>query len=309
MSNQPVLTAAPSPGSLVSRPAPVVSVVVPCFNEEHAVAQTLADLHRALPAVGEYEIIFVDDGSTDGTAEVIEREGRGSDQVRLLRHQRNRGYGAELKTGMRAARATLVAITDADGTYPNERLPEMIRATESADMVVGARIGANVKYPFIRRVPKAFLRAYASWIAGQHVPDMNSGLRVFRREVAERFLGVLPDGFSFTTTITLAMLTNAYAVKYLPIDYAERIGRSKIRPIRDTLTFFQLIARTGLYFAPLRVFLPFAFVLGLGFIASASYDVVVLRNLTDKTVILLLFSMNTAMFAAIADMIDKRTSR
>jgi hypothetical protein len=138
---------------------------------------------------------------------------------------------------------------------------------------------------------------------------MNSGLRVFRREVAQRFLGILPDGFSFTTTITLAMLTNSYAVNYVPIDYSERIGRSKIRPIRDTLNFVQLIARTGVYFAPLRVFLPIASLLGVACVASAAYDVLVLDNLTDKTVLLALFAMNTAMFAALADMIDKRMAR
>ena len=286
-----------------------MSVIVPCFNEERAVAGTLADLRQALATIGDYELIFVDDGSTDRTAAALEEAAAGAPHVRVIRHLTNRGYGAALKTGLRAARSPLVAITDADGTYPNDRLPEMIDAAREVDMVVGARTGANVKYPFIRRIPKAFLGAYASWIAGQSVPDMNSGLRVFRREVAQKFLSILPDGFSFTTTITLAMLTNAYAVQYLPIDYAERIGRSKIRPIRDTLNFFQLIARTGIYFAPLRVFLPIAFLLGLGFVASALYDVLVLGNLTDKTVILLLFSMNTAMFAALADMIDKRTAR
>jgi glycosyltransferase involved in cell wall biosynthesis len=288
---------------------PAVSVIVPCYNEERAAAQTLEQLECALATVGRYELIFVDDGSTDGTAARLQEARAGRSSVRVIRHARNRGYGAALKTGLRAARSELVAITDADGTYPNDRLPDLIRAAAASDMVVGARTGKNVSYPFIRRVPKAFLRAYASWIAGQPIPDINSGLRVFRRELALKFLGILPDGFSFTTTITVAMLTNSYAVEYVPIDYAERIGRSKIRPIRDTLNFFHLIARTGIYFAPLRVFLPIATLLGLGFVASAIYDVFVLGNLTDKTVILLMFTMNTGMFAALADMIDKRTIR
>jgi glycosyltransferase involved in cell wall biosynthesis len=225
-------------------------------------------------------------------------------------HRRNRGYGAALKTGIRRATSELIVITDADGTYPNERIPELvgIAAGENADMVVGSRTADDVTYPLIRKIPKWFLRRWASWIAGQNIPDMNSGLRVFRKSVVERFLNILPDGFSFTTTITLAMLTNFYDVRYVPISYAARVGQSKIRPIRDTLHFCQLILRTGMYFAPLRVFLPLAGVLFLGFLASLGYDLFVARNLTDKSVLLLLFSMNTGLFALLADMIDKRSS-
>lgn len=307
---QPTASAtAPAKGPLPTTAAPVVTVVVPCFNERGAVADTVNALSAALADVGPYELVFVDDGSTDGTREILDQLAADSPRLRVLHHTKNRGYGAALKTGMRAARAQLIAITDADGTYPNDRLPEMIAEAREADMVVGSRTGDSVDYPLIRAIPKAFLRVYASWIAGQSIPDINSGLRVFRRDVALKFAGILPSGFSFTTTITLAMLTNDYEVRFLPIDYAARVGKSKIRPIRDTLNFVQLIARTGVYFAPLRVFLPIALLIGLGFVASAIYDVVVLDNLTDKTIVLLLFAMNTAMFAAIADMIDKRTQR
>ena len=136
---------------------------------------------------------------------------------------------------------------------------------------------------------------------------MNSGLRVFRKHVVERFFKILPDGFSLTTTLTVAMMRNRYAVVYEPIAFSDRVGRSKIRPFRDTLGFFQLIVRTGMYFAPLRVLLPLVAVLSVGFIVSLGYDVLVLDNLTDKTIILLLFAMNTALFGLLADMIDKRS--
>jgi hypothetical protein len=171
---------------------------------------------------------------------------------------------------------------------------------------VGARIGSNVKYPLIRRIPKIFLKRYASYAAGASIPDINSGMRVFRRSVAARFLKILPNGFSFTTTITIAMLTNGYEVKYVPISYAGRVGTSKIKPIRDTLKFIQLILRTGMYFAPLRVFLPFVGLLLLGFAVSLAYDVLVLKDLTEKTLLLLLFALNTGLFALLADMIEKR---
>jgi len=136
---------------------------------------------------------------------------------------------------------------------------------------------------------------------------MNSGMRVFRKSVVERFMNILPNGFRFTTTITLSMVRNHYYVRFVQISYASRVGKSKIQPIRDTLRFTQLIIRTGMYFAPLRVLTPIILLLMFGFGGSLFYDVFVLRNLTDKTVLLLLFTLNTAMFALLADMIDKRS--
>lgn len=297
-------------GFIPDTPAGVaeLTVVVPCYNEEHAIGGTVAALRAALRDVA-YECVVVDDGSTDDSGRVLEDLARQDKRLRVVRHRRNRGYGAALKTAIKTARSPYIAITDADGTYPNERMAELLalaRDTE-ADMVVGARVSPDVKYPLIRKIPKMFLRTYAAWLAGRSIPDLNSGMRVFRRDVAERFVSILPDGFSFTTTITLAMLTNYLNVRYVPIDYAPRIGRSKIRPIHDTLNFVQLIVRTGMYFAPLRVFFPVAVGLFLLFCLSLCHDVFVLWNLTDKSILLLLFSMNTGMFALLADMIDKRS--
>ena len=132
-------------------------------------------------------------------------------------------------------------------------------------------------------------------------------MRIFRRDLAERFLHMLPDGFSFTTTIALAHLTNRYRVHYLPIGYKARRGKSKIQPIRDTIRFVQLIARVGMYFAPLRVLTPFIILMLIGFLLSLGYDVRVLRNLTDMTIMFLLFGMNSVLFALLVDMIDKRS--
>lgn len=176
-------------------------------------------------------------------------------------------------------------------------------------MVVGARTGDDVTYPLIRKIPKTFLKAYASWIARQPIPDINSGLRVFRRDLAEQYLHFLPGGFSFTTTITLAMLTSYRRVLFVPIDYHPRIGKSKIKPVRDTLNFVQLIARTGMYFAPVRVLLPIIGLSALGTFLSLCYDMFALDepNLTDKTVTLFMLTLNSAMFALLADMIDKRS--
>jgi hypothetical protein len=138
---------------------------------------------------------------------------------------------------------------------------------------------------------------------------MNSGMRIFRKDLALRYWKFFPDGFSFTTTLTLIALVNGYTVCYVPIAYRERVGKSKIRPVRDTLGFLQLIVRTGFYFEPLRVFLPVIALVGTATVAAVAWDVVVENNLTDKTVILLLFLLNITLLALLADMIDKRSDR
>lgn len=286
---------------------PRFSVIVPIFNEQSALPSAVTGLLGHLAALDDYELILVNDGSTDQTEALLDELQDQHHELTVVKHDVNRGYGAALKTGIRHARSELIVITDADGTYPNERIGELVELMERFDMVVGARTGDNVNYSKLRSVPKIFLKAYASWIAGQTIPDINSGLRVFRRDLADRYLHMLPDGFSFTTTITLAMLTNRYRVHYEPISYARRTGKSKIQPIRDTLRFFQLIARMGMYFAPLRVLVPFCVLMLAGFVVSLGYDVLVLRDLTEKTLMLLLFGMNTMFFALLADMIDKRS--
>jgi len=279
------------------------SVVVPAYNEEEGILDTVKQLQEQLaPLDVPSEIIVVDDGSTDRTRERLEVLAG----IQIVSHARNCGYGAALKTGIRRARFPLIVITDADGTYPNERIPDLVRLAASVDMVVGARTSANVEHPPLRSVPKWFLKRFAEWLARRKIPDINSGLRVFRRTAVDEFIRILPDTFSFTTTITLAMLTNGYAVHYEPIDYRRRVGKSKIRPIRDTLGIAQLILRTGMYFAPLRVFLPVAALFGAGFLVSFCIDVFDRRDLTEATLVLLVASTQLAMFALLADMIDKR---
>ena len=228
-----------------------VSVVIPAFNEERGVGGVITELRDVLKKNGiEAEILVVDDGSEDKTAQFAAAAG-----ARVLRHRSNRGYGAALKTGIAAASHSFVAITDADGTYPCEYIPEMMARLATADMVVGARIGRNVKIPFVRRPAKWALNRLANYMTNAKIPDLNSGLRAFRREVAMQYFSILPDQFSWTTTITLAMHCDKYAVAYLPIDYRRRQGKSKIVPW-DAGSFAILILRTAMLFRPLRIFLP-----------------------------------------------------
>lgn len=307
---------------------PWLTVVVPCYNEENAIAGELVRLRETLAGQGACEIVVVDDGSTDATAarldEAVAQLGPGAaisvgahesmvlhapDSLKVVRHRHNRGYGAALKTGLRQARGDWILIADADGSYPLEAIPEMVATIAEADMVVGARTAAEVIYPRTRRFAKWFLKLALRWFVGRPVEDMNSGLRIFRKDLALRYWRFFPDGFSFTTTLTLIALVNGYTVRYVPIQYRERVGKSKIRPVRDTLRFLQLIVRTGFYFEPLRVFMPVIAILGLTTAAALAWDVLVLDNLTDKTVILLLFLLNITLLALLADMIDKRSDR
>jgi glycosyltransferase involved in cell wall biosynthesis len=282
------------------------TVVIPCYNEVGAIEVTLEEITRDLRQSENHEVIVVNDGSDDGTQELLDKVAPSYPNIRVISHDRNRGYGAALKTGIRASKAELIVITDADGTYPNERIIELVDLCKDYDMVVGARTGQNVTYSKLRALPKFFLRHWVSWLAGQNVPDINSGLRVFRKSVAERFFGILSNQFSFTITITLSMLTTYRRTLFVPIDYHPRVGKSKIKPIQDTWRFLVLILRTGTYFAPLRAFAPIFGVLFILALTSLFYDVLVLRNLTDKTVLLFLFSLNVGMFALLADMFDKR---
>ncbi|MGH7474836.1 MAG: glycosyltransferase family 2 protein [Longimicrobiales bacterium] len=256
-----------------------VSVVIPAFNEAGHVAAQIRAVQTVMETTGwTYEIVVVDDGSTDDTA--LSAAGAG---IRVLRQRRNRGYGAALKSGVAAARFDWILITDADGTYPAAAIPALLAAAAGNDMVVGARTGRTVKIPLVRRPAKAFLGWLASYLAGRRLPDLNSGLRLMRRDLIERYLHLLPSGFSFTTTITLACACNGHAVEYVPIDYLARLGESKIRS-RHAYDFLLLILRTIVFFNPLKVFLPLGGILALGGIGKFIYDLWI-GNLSETAVL------------------------
>lgn len=285
-----------------------LTVVIPAFNEERGIGPVLDGLSQELRyAVRDlpHEIIVVDDGSSDETAEVV----RKSPSVRLIQHVENRGYGAALKTGIRHAQYDLVCITDADGTYPHEAIPGMVQRIlrQEHDMVVAAREGARVATPWIRLPAKWAIGRLANLVVGQRIPDLNSGLRVFHRSTALQFFSLLPEGFSFTTTITLAMFTNGYLVDYVPIDYYARVGRSKIRPVRDTLNFIQLILSIALYFSPLKIFLPFsAFLMAIA-IGWGVFTKLVTGMLADvSTLVIFMTAIQVAVVGLLAELINRR---
>lgn len=255
-----------------------VSVVVPAFDEEEGIVETLTDLAAVMRGTGRpHELLVVDDGSTDRTAE--RAQGAGATVISL---PENRGYGAALKAGFRAAKFETVVIIDADGTYPAAAIPSLLEHADRYEMVVGARVGEHVEIPLVRRPAKAFLAWLAAYLVGRPIPDLNSGLRVIRRALVQRFEHILPQGFSFTTTITMASLSSDVLVKYVPIDYLARLGESKIRP-RHAFDFTLLIVRTIVYFNPLKIFLPVGAVFFLGGFTKFVYDIYK-DNLSETTV-------------------------
>jgi glycosyltransferase involved in cell wall biosynthesis len=257
-----------------------VSIIIPAYNEADHVADEIREVERVLDGTGwSFEILVVDDGSTDGTAEAAATTG-----VRVLRRVENRGYGASLKLGVEAARYEWILITDADGTYPASAIPALLDHATRHEMVVGARTGEHVKIPLVRRPAKWFLGWLASYLAAKKLPDINSGLRLMRKSLIQRYTHLLPDGFSFTTTITLAAACNGHPVAYHRINYRPRLGESKIRPRH---AYDLLILRTIVFFNPLRVFLPLGGMLALAGIAKFIYDVT-RDNLSESAVLALL---------------------
>lgn len=251
-----------------------VTILMPAYNEAEGIERSIGAIRQAM-AGRQYEMLVVNDGSVDGTPDVLAR----IDGIRVIHNDTNRGYGASLKKGILAAKGDIVCIIDGDMTYPADMIPVLLGHMEGNDMAVGARTGENVYQPAYRRFGNWTLRTLSGIVAGRRIPDLNSGLRAFRKEDMLRFLRILPDGFSFTTTSTLSYLCSGMSVKYVPINYHKRKGRSKIKPLRDGVRFTLLILKVVSYFKPLRTFIPAAAV-----IASIGVLAAMLGSLTPVSV-------------------------
>lgn len=276
-----------------------VAVVIPAYNEVKAVGLTVDGVREALEGSPySYEVVVVDDGSTDKTGTEAKKHG-----ARVVTLAENSGYGSALKAGIRNSSSELVVIIDADGTYPPADIPKLLALSEDVDMVVGARSARDVSIPFVRRPAKWVLNRLAGYLAGRHIPDLNSGLRVLRRSALDQFLHILPPGFSFTMTITLALLCTSHRVVYEPVVCEKRIGSSKIRAT-DTISFLILVLRTVVLFNPLKVFLPFGSILFLVGMAKLIYDIF-LWNLSESAVMMILGAAVIWSVGLLADLISR----
>jgi glycosyltransferase involved in cell wall biosynthesis len=231
----------------------MISVVVPALNEEHAIGGVVQEIKRTLIASGieQFEIIVVDDGSSDGTGQKASDSG-----ARIVRNPHNVGYGRSLKRGINEARFDTIVITDADGTYPIQEIPSMVKEFDKGyDMVIGSRSNLKDHDGAGKRVMRRLLRRLVEIIAGRDVPDINSGLRVFRKQTVIPYFPMLCDTFSFTTSQTLSYMLDGRFVSFYPLHYSVREGKSKVRLLRDSARTLQFVLQTVLYSQPIRIFI------------------------------------------------------
>jgi glycosyltransferase involved in cell wall biosynthesis len=299
----------PSPAAPAEQLAPpVATVVLPCYNEADHVLTELERITAALDSSGlAYELLAVDDASTDATLEVLRKAALSMPNVRVVAFRRNGGSGTVRRIGTQQARGEVVVWTDADMSYPNERIPELVQLLlddASYDQVVGARTSEEGSYKWLRLPAKWFIRKIAERLTNQTIPDLNSGLRAFRRSVALPYLRLLPSGFSCVTTITLAFLSNQHDIKYVPIEYAKRAGTSKFHFLRDAYRYVLQVLRMVMYFDPLKVLMPPALWLFLiGFVKGIVDMVRHPFYFPASTVLIVLSSLIIASMALLADLV------
>lgn len=285
-----------------------VTVVLPCYNEQAHVLAEIDRITAALDASGlRYEVLAIDDASTDGTLQLLREATGRCPHLRVLAFHRNGGSGTARRIGTQQARGNIVVWTDADMTYPNERIPEFVRlllGQPQIDQVVGARTSEQGSHKFLRVPAKWLIRKIAERLAGTRIPDLNSGLRAFRRDVSLPYLRLLPPGFSCVTTITMAFLHNQHEVRYVPIDYARRSGKSKFHFVRDAYRYILQVLRMVMYFNPLKVLMPPSLWLIAVGTVKIGYDLVAHPvRIATNTVLLLCAGLIIGAVALLADLI------
>ena len=283
-----------------------LSVILPAYNEQRAIGRVLGEIVEALADEPiHYEILVVDDGSTDRTAAEAEQFARSCWQcpVRVIRCSERRGAGAARKVGIRQSLGEIIVMLDADGTYAAAAIPELLTYFPAYDQVNGARTSEQGTLPWLRRPAKWFIQKLACYVTGHRIPDLNTGLKAFKREEMLRWLWVVPDGFSCVTTMTLAFLTNGYTVKYVPTPYRPRIGKSKFHPITDTFAYLATVLRMVLYFRPLKVFLPIAGLIIGAAVLKSTLSFVWTGSMQESDIVIITAGFMTCMLGLLAEVI------
>src|SRR3989339_153650 len=275
-----------------------LAIVIPVYNEEQGIGDTLEDLSGNDFLKGS-EIIVVDDGSKDATVSVIRKY-----PVTLLRHSVNKGYGASLKTGIRHARAKNIIIMDSDGQHTSGAIEEIARNLSDNPMVIGERTIDSFQVAN-RKFGKWIIRVVGEYLVEQRLPDYNSGFRGFDRRIMRSLLHLMPNGFSFSTTSTLAFLKEGYSIGTVPIKVKARVGRvSNVRPLKDGIKTLMLLMRIIMLFNPLKIFLPASIIAGLCGAIIAFFDMWIASRVSNGAVTILVMAMFLFFFGLLADQIS-----
>jgi glycosyltransferase involved in cell wall biosynthesis len=301
-----VVTSAPV--SVPSVQDPYVSIILPCYNEQDHVT---AEVERICAVMDQseydYELLAFDDASTDDTLARLHEAAPRFPHLQVVHFYRNGGSGTVRRIGTQRARGEIVVWTDADMSYPNDRIPEFVTMLEkdsTLDQVVGARTSEQGTHKVLRVPAKWFIRKLAEQLTSSQIPDLNSGLRAFRRQVALPYLRLLPPGFSCVTTITLAFLSNQHDVRYVPIEYAKRAGTSKFRFVTDAYRYILQVLRMVMYFNPLKVLMPVALTLLVLGVGKGIYDVAAHPfHIASDTVLIFVAGLIIVTLALLADLI------
>lgn len=278
---------------------PEISIIIPAFNEAEGISDTLEELTGFISGKS-WEIIVVNDGSTDSTAEILKK----FSNIRVISHPLNKGYGAALKTGIRNAQSETVVFFDSDGQHNPEDIPRLLEKLPEADMVVGQRTKVS-KDEWIRKPGKWVLAIVANFLAGRKIPDLNSGLRAINKSIIHPLLEIFPDGFSFSTTSTIAFFKLSFRVAYVPITTRSRVGKSTVKQAKHGPEVLLLILRLITLFSPLRIFLNvsiFLFIIGFGY----QVEEIIRRgwHVVNGALLLIISSVLVFLFGLIADQLS-----
>lgn len=282
-------------GSSSDQISPQVTVIIPAKNEAQALEKLLP---RLLKRVDQNRILVIDDGSTDDTKGILEAHG-----VQVIRHEKSLGNGAAIKAGLRLAGTPIVVCMDADGQHDPAHMKQLVDGLEDGyDMVVGAR-GSVSQASMARRLANGFYNRFASWMTGSQIDDLTSGYRACRTEKFIEFIDLLPNGFSYPTTITMAFIRSGYPVAYEPVPVSKRIGKSHIRVVNDGLRFLLIIFKIGTLFSPMKIFFPISIFLAFIGISYSSYTIIVLERFTNMGATLLTASVQIFLMGLISEQI------
>jgi glycosyltransferase involved in cell wall biosynthesis len=280
----------------------LVSVIIPAYNEEAAIGPVIDEVRAAMDGAGyRYEILVVDDASTDRTAKAARAKG-----VRVVERPVNGGSGSCRKTGILTAHGEIAVMLDGDGSYTAADIPKLLAQMPAFDQVNGARTSEEGTLKWLRAPAKWLIRKLACYLTRMRIPDLNTGLKAFRRDVMLEYLWVLPKGFSCVTTMTLAFLCNGYSVKYVPTAYKKRIGRSKFHPIKDTASYLGTLLRMVMFFRPLRIFGPLSIVLLLASIGFAIFHLHYTKSLQQSDIILFVAGIVTLSIGMVAELVVRQ---